>query len=111
MRNPRNRHHGCQNQSDREQQDRAQVSPEIAPRSIQGRGVKQQREEEVKYNVGIEFYLRQARHETERETADNEHDRIRQTQLSRDDHERRDEREQQNDGFGLVHRKEQLSRC
>ena len=55
--------------------------PKITPRCEQCRRINERRKKEVEYNVRIEFHRRQSRHETQSESAEHQHDRIRQPEI------------------------------
>jgi hypothetical protein len=103
VRDPGNRHRRRQHQPDGEQEYRPQIPPKITPRREQSCGIKQRWENEVEYDVRIESHLRQSRHETQSESANDEHDRIRQGKFACDYGEKRYRSEQQHNDFaGLV---------
>ena len=93
MRDPRNCEHCCQHQPDGEQEYRAQISPEITPGCEQRGRINQRRKNKVEHNVRIQIHRRQSRHETQSESAKDEHDRIRQRDLVRQHGQNPDDRE------------------
>ena len=103
MRDPRNCERCCQHQPDGEQEYRPQISPEITPRREQRSRINQRRKNEVEHNVRIQVHRRQSRHETQSESAKDEHDRIRQRNLVRQHGQDPDGRQQKDNNLGLVH--------
>ena len=107
--NPGNRNHRRQHQADSKQEYRPQITPKITPRCEQRRRINKCRENEVEDGVGIEFHLRQSRHETQGESADHQHNWVRQSKFTRDHGEDRYSRKQQHNDFRLMH--VQIANC
>ena len=103
MRDPRNCEHCCQHQPDGEQEYRPQISSEITPRCEQRGRINHRRKNKVEHNVRIQVHRRQSRHETQSESAKDEHDRIRQRNLVRQHGQNPDGRKQKHNNLGLVH--------
>src|SRR5204863_7754849 len=65
--------------------------------------INQRRKNKIEHNVWIQVHRRQARHETQSESAKNEHNRIRQRDFVRQHGQNPDGTEQKDDNLGLVH--------
>ena len=72
----RDREHRDEDKGDRKQRERADVSPQVAKRREERRRVEKRREDCDENDVRLKRDMRDARHEAERETAENEQDRI-----------------------------------
>jgi hypothetical protein len=103
MRNPRNCEHCGQHQPNCEHEYRAKISPEITPRCEQRRRINQRRKNKMEHNVRIQVHWRQSRHETQSKSANDEHDRIWQRNLVRENGQNCDGRQQEHDNLGLLH--------
>src|SRR5262245_41794839 len=67
---PRNREHCRKHQSNREQEYRSQISPEITPGCKQRSRIDECRKNEVKEKIGIQVQHWRSRHETQSEPAE-----------------------------------------
>src|SRR5215813_7338720 len=74
VRDPRDREHCRKHESNREQEYRPQISPEITPGCKQRSRIDECRKNEVKEKIGIQIQHRRSRHETQSESAENKHD-------------------------------------
>ena len=73
----RDRGHRHQHEPDRQQADRPRVRAQIAQRGEERRGVEQRRQHADEHELGRQLEVGDPRHESERETAEDEQDRIR----------------------------------
>jgi hypothetical protein len=65
-----------QDEAYREERDRPDVRPKVAPRSKYRRDVQQRRQEQQEYELGVELHLRQTRNQPEHRSPDDEQDRV-----------------------------------
>ena len=83
-----------QHAADGEQGDRLQLGAEVTERRVEGGGVEQRRQEEEEDQLRLEREVGQARHEAERQAADDEQRRIRNRQPAGHRDQRQDDDEQ-----------------
>ena len=103
MRHHRDRRRARQDQPDRERGHGGKLRAERADRREEGRDVHDRRHEHDEDDVALDLDLWQPRDESERESTDQEDDRVRHVDPPRDRHEDRDRDEEAEEQLGRKH--------
>ena len=84
MADSRDRERRREHEADRQQRERADVSAQIAERREERRRVEKRRQDRDEHDVRLQRDMRNAGHESERKTAENEQDRVGNSQKRRE---------------------------